>query len=106
MNAHATPAAAYAALGEFLTEDAPPLMSACVDIQYEHPERGPLIRTYSAKIHVSVEDFPAWLEMHGIAADDVTLGDWTGKNDVLRVTSSTGVEIFCLIARTAEDGAE
>lgn len=103
---HATPAAAYAALADFLTEAAPPLMSVSIDIQYENPKRGPSIKTYSATIHVTGADFPAWLELHGFVAADAVRGDWTKKNDVVRVTSHTGVEIFYLTPRSAEDGAE
>lgn len=102
---HATPAAAYAALADFLTEAAPPLMTACVAIEYESPKNAPSFRTYSAKIHVLESEFPTWLEMHELAADEVVLADWTEANDVLFVTSSTGVEIFCLISKTTEDGA-
>jgi hypothetical protein len=99
---HATPAAAYAALGEFLTEDAPKLMSVSISNEYDTPVRGPSLITYTVKIHVPESVFPAWLEMHGFAAADVVRGEWTKENDVLRVTSHTGVEIFCLTDKPTE----
>jgi hypothetical protein len=99
---HATPAAAYAALGEFLTEDAPKLMSAEVSTAYEFPDRGPHLVTYAAKIHVPESAFPAWLELHGFAAADAARGEWTKENDVMRVVSHTGVEIFCLTDKPTE----
>lgn len=101
---HATPAAAYAALGEFLTEDAPPLMSVQISNEYETPEGAPSLITYTAKIHVLQSAFPAWLELHGFAAADVVRGVFTKTRDALRVTSHTGVEIFCLVARESEGG--
>jgi len=102
---HATPAAAYAALGEFLTEDAPELMSVQIANEYETQKRGPSLITYTAKIHVPESAFPAWLELHGFTATDATRGDWSDKNDVVRVTSHTGVEIFCLTTKTTDGGA-
>ena len=99
---HATPAAAHAALGEFLTEDAPKLMSVQISNEYETPKGAPSLITYTAKIHVPESAFPAWLEMHGFAAADAIRGEWTNDRDVLRVVSHTGVEIFCLTDKGGE----
>lgn len=97
---HATPAAAHAALGKFLTEDAPELMTAAINIEYDAPRGAPYSRTYTAKIHVTEAVFLAWLELYGLDAGEAVLGDWTETNDVLSVTSPSGVEIFCLIGKT------
>jgi hypothetical protein len=101
---HATPAAAHAALGEFLTEDAPELMSVQIANEHEFAVRT-VLTTYTAKIHVPEAAFPEWLELHGFTAADPVRGKWTKANDVLRVTSHTGVEIFCLTPRPAGGAA-
>lgn len=100
---HATPAAAYVALGEFLTEDAPPLVS--VTINNEHDFDGPVVTTYAAGIHVMEAELPAWMERHGFTEADVQRGVWTDSKDVLRVTSRTGVTIYALTDKATDGGA-
>lgn len=103
---HATPAAAYAALGEFLTEDAPELLSVDIDGMHERLDRPPYsLVTYTAEIHVMESVFPAWLELHGFSASDVRRGEWNKDRDVLRATSHTGVTIYCLTGKVIDGGA-
>lgn len=103
---HATPAAAYAALGEFLTEDAPPLMAAEIQVEYDFGDRGPVVFSYTAKIHVTEDDFPKWLERHGFTDVDIQRTVRSDDKDTSSVTSATGVKIFCLTAKLADGGAE
>lgn len=103
---HATPAAAHAALGEFITVDAPPLMAAEITVNYDYAALGPVVVTYMAKIHVTEDTFPQWLKRHGFTDADTRRDARSDGRDNLSVTSNTGVEIFCLSDRITDGGAE
>jgi len=95
---HATPAAAHAALAEFLTESAPELMSVRIDRQHGEVD-GQTVKTYTAEIHVHLPHLAAWMELHGFTAADARWDPWGKKNSadrVVSVTSHTGVKIFAL----------
>lgn len=104
---HATPAAAYAALGEFLTEDAPQLMAAEITVEYDYGDnyRGPSVVSYTAKIHVTEDAFRLWLGRHSFTDADIRRTARSDDRDTLSVTSHTGVRIFCLTAKLADGGA-
>jgi hypothetical protein len=100
---HATPAAAYAALADFLTEGAPPLMAAEIVVEYDYCLRS--VVSYTAKIHVTESVFPVWLDRHGFADTDIERTARSDGKDTLSVTSDTGVRIFCLTPKRADGGA-
>lgn len=104
---HTTPAAAHAALSEFLTADAPELMAAEISVEFDFGDnyRGPSVVSYTAKIHVTEDAFPLWLERHGFSDADIRRTARSDDRDALSVTSHTGVKIFCLTAQLTDGGA-
>jgi hypothetical protein len=102
---HATPASIYLALGEYLDDDTPELISVHIIHEVEYPEDGSRVQFYRASIHIYEPQWAAWLEYAGFTRDDVTTEGRNDESNTESVTAGDGITLFTIVSKSVGDGA-